>query len=300
MATAVVPDLHHFRGSFGAKDCIPLWRDTEATKPNVTHGLLNKLTTDYGENVTPVDLFAYCYGVLSHPLYTEMFATELEGSGPRVPVTKDAALFLQARDLGKKLIWLHTYGARLVPKGMKVGTVPPGQASCNQGISDDPDHYPEKFRYDPKSETLVVGDGEIAPVSEAVWNYEVSGFNILNSWLSYRMKNPAGKKSSPLDSIGPEKWTSDMTEELLTLIWILEHTIEINRQQAEVFKSVVARPLFEAKQLPQPRPEDREPPTAGEVRKPGKPSLRDALHPDAMFEEGIFVAEDDSSYKGSE
>lgn len=291
-----IPDRHHFRGSFGAKDVIPLWRDAAATVPNVTPTLLLKLADQYGEGVTPEDLLAYCYGVLSHPMYTEMFVTELEGSVPRVPVTKDADLYHQARDLGKKLMWLHTYGERLVPKGMKVGTVPPGQASCNQGISDDPEHYPEKFQYEPKTDTLVVGDGEIAPVSEAVWDYEVSGFKILNSWLSYRMKNPAGKKSSPLDGIGPEKWTSDMTEELLTLIWILEHTIEINRQQAEIFKSVIAGPLFEIKELPKPKPEDREPPTTGEVRKPGKPSLKDALHPEAMFEDGLLTAEQAADY----
>lgn len=300
MATAVVPDLHHFRGSFGAKDCVPVWRDAEATRPNVTPGLLNKLTSDYGENVTPEDLFAYCYGVLSHPLYTEMLATELEGSGPRVPVTEDIDLYHQARDLGKKLIWLHTYGERLVPKGMKVGTVPPGQASCIQGISDDPEHYPEKFNYMSKTKTLVVGDGEIAPVPQDVWDYEVSGFNILSSWLSYRMKHPTGKKSSPLDSIGPERWTSSMTEELLTLIWILEHTVEINKQQAAVFKKVVAGPLFEAKELPQPKPEDRLSPVADEVHGKSKPSLKGVLHPEAMFEDGIFAAEDSSDYRGVE
>jgi len=300
ISCAYVPDMDHFRGSYGAKAVMPLWRDSTATIPNVTPGLLKALEDVYGEVVTPEDLLAYCYGVLSHPLYTEMFATELEGSSPRVPVTKDVELYHQARDLGKKLIWLHTYGARLVPKGMKVGTVPPGQASCNQGISDDPEHYPEKFQYEPKTDTLVVGDGEIAPVSEAVWDYEVSGFKILNSWLSYRMKNPAGKKSSPLDSIGPEKWTSDMTEELLALIWVLEHTIEINGQQAEVFKSVIAGQLFEAKELPKPRLEDREPPSEHEVPKHVRPSFKEALYPETMFEDGLLTAEADDKYEKKE
>jgi hypothetical protein len=295
-ATAYLPDLHHFRGSFGAKDCIPLWRDSHATKPNITPRLLNELTAAYGEEVTPADLLAYCYGVLSLPLYTEAFATELESSGPRVPVTRDTDLYHQARDLGKKLIWLHTYGERLVPKGMKVGTVPPGQASCVQGISDDPEHYPEKFTYVSKVKTLVVGDGEISPVSQDVWDFEVSGLKILNSWLSYRMKNPSGKKSSPLDSIGSERWTSSMTEELLTLIWILEHTVEINKQQAAVFEKVIAGPLFEARDLPQPRSEDRQPPTADEVPGKSKPSLKDALHPEAMFEDGLLSAEAEHEY----
>ena len=31
-----VPDLHHFRGSYGGRDVVPLWRDAEATVPNIT------------------------------------------------------------------------------------------------------------------------------------------------------------------------------------------------------------------------------------------------------------------------
>ncbi|MGC1468970.1 MAG: type ISP restriction/modification enzyme, partial [Sphingorhabdus sp.] len=38
-ATAYVPDLHHYRGSYGGKDTIPLYRDAAATKPNLTKGL---------------------------------------------------------------------------------------------------------------------------------------------------------------------------------------------------------------------------------------------------------------------
>lgn len=44
IASAFVPDLHHFRGSFGGKDVIPLYRDAAATEPNVTKGLLDALS----------------------------------------------------------------------------------------------------------------------------------------------------------------------------------------------------------------------------------------------------------------
>jgi len=39
VASSNVPDLHHFNGR-GGKDVIPLYRDAEATEPNVTAGLL--------------------------------------------------------------------------------------------------------------------------------------------------------------------------------------------------------------------------------------------------------------------
>ena len=92
-ACAHPPDLHHFRGSFGAKDVIPLWRDASATLPNVTTGLLEKLGIQYGRPVHPPELLAYVYGLLAQPAYTAKFAEELTIPGPRVPITKDADLF---------------------------------------------------------------------------------------------------------------------------------------------------------------------------------------------------------------
>ncbi len=47
VATALIPDLHHFRGSFGGAHVIPLWRDAAATQPNITHGLLEFLSGRY-------------------------------------------------------------------------------------------------------------------------------------------------------------------------------------------------------------------------------------------------------------
>ena len=42
-----LPPLHHFHGR-GAKDVIPLWRDTEAELPNITEGILEVLQAAYG------------------------------------------------------------------------------------------------------------------------------------------------------------------------------------------------------------------------------------------------------------
>ena len=41
--TTHVPDKHYFRGSFGGKDIIPLYRDAAAQEPNVVHDLLKDL-----------------------------------------------------------------------------------------------------------------------------------------------------------------------------------------------------------------------------------------------------------------
>ena len=68
MATAEIPDLHHFRGSFGGKDVIPLWRDAEATQPNLAAGLLETLRLAHGKAVSAPSLFAYTYGILCQPV----------------------------------------------------------------------------------------------------------------------------------------------------------------------------------------------------------------------------------------
>jgi len=67
-----IPDLHYFRGNFGGKDIIPIWRDAAATVPNVTAGLAAKLGRRLGIPPPPVtDLAAYCYALLSASAYQE-------------------------------------------------------------------------------------------------------------------------------------------------------------------------------------------------------------------------------------
>ena len=68
---------------------------------------------------------------------------------------------------------------------------------------------PNDFAYDPESQTLTVGTGAFAPVSQEAWNFEVSGLRVLRSWLGYRMKTRKGKKSSPLDDIRPHPLDPD-------------------------------------------------------------------------------------------
>ena len=84
---------------------------------------------------------------------------------------------------------------------------------------------PEEYRYDRKAQVLTVGTGKFGPVSPEVWNFEVSDLTVVNSWLSYPMKKRKGRKSSPLDDIRPTRWTQ--TDEVLRLLAILEHTIEV-------------------------------------------------------------------------
>ena len=120
-ASHATPDLDHFRGSFGGKHVVPLYRDSGAQEPNVTGGLLGHI----GDAVTAERLFAYTYGILAQPAYVDRFWDELEQPPPRLPISKDAGLFDRVADLGERLLHLHTYGERFVapdrPPGVRRG-----------------------------------------------------------------------------------------------------------------------------------------------------------------------------------
>jgi len=260
--TASVPDLHHFRGSFGGKDVVPLWRNAAATEPNVTGGLLDLLTQELGLPVSPDDLFAYAYAVLASPGYVERFSEELTIPGPRIPLTRDRALFTEAVELGRRLIWRHTYGTRFVPGGERPGVVPQGSARAIVAVPDIAADYPERFSYDEASQTIHVGKGAFGPVAPEVWAFSVSGFEVVRSWLAYRMKEGAGRRSSPLDEIRPERWTPAFTEEFLELLWVLEATVAIYPALESLLGRVVAGPAFSAAELPPPTDAERAAPSA--------------------------------------
>lgn len=263
-ASANLPDLHHFSGR-GAKDVIPLWRDAAASHPNITKGLCDVLASCFGNPVDPVDVLAYCYSLLASPAYVERFSEELTIPGPRIPLTQDERLFDRAAGLGRILLWLHSYGQRFVPPGQALGVVPQGTALCTKGVPGTRDGYPESFSYDEHSRTLHVGTGEFAPVAPEIWNFSISGLQVVRSWLAYRMKKGAGRSSSPLDAIRPDRWTAQLTEELLELLWVLEATVALYPELATLLDEIVKSPTFSAGELPTPSPEERQPPATASV-----------------------------------
>ncbi len=255
VGAAEIPDLHHFRGSFGGKHAIPLWRDAAATQANVTRGLLERLGTTYHRRVGPEDLFAYAYGVLAQPGYVRRFWEELELPPPRLPITKDAELFSRVAAHGARLLYLHTYGERFGSPG-EDGSVPQGRARCTKAVP--ADRYPANHSHDAEKRVLQVGEGEFTPVAREVYEYSVSGLQVVKSWLDYRRLGGAGLKSSPLDDIRPEHW--EFTEQLLELLWVLEATIAMQPEGVGLLDEVCRSELFSDIELPTPADDERRPP----------------------------------------
>lgn len=259
-AFADILDKHAFRGSYGGKNVFPLYRTADASEANILPGLLERLGKTFNRVVTPEDFLAYVYGALAQPAFTARFHKELETRELRVPITKKAALFSKMRDAGALLLWLHTYGGRFFPKGKKRGQVLRGAAKCTKAVPGHADGYPENFDHNDATGTLCVGEGEFAPVSREIFEFEVSGLKVVQSWLKYRMKKGAGKKSSPLDDIRPDCWTNQFTTELLELLWVLEATVKGYPEQAKLLEAIIEGNCFTADEFPTVPEEMRRPP----------------------------------------
>jgi hypothetical protein len=257
MVAAHLPDLNFFHGRHGM--VMPLYRDASATEPNVTAGLLAQISARYGFPVNAEDLAAYVYALLGGQSYTSRFWNELETPGPRVPLSRDAATFTTTATLGRRLIWLHTYAERFRGEG-RGDSIPSGDAKNVRAVSSKAVKYPIDYTYDLEKREISVGDGRFGPVKPEVWEFEVSGLKVVQSWLGYRMKVRAGKKSSPLDEIRPASWTPRMTDEFLELLWVLEATLAMEPELAAALDKVVASECFRAKDLPQPADAERRAP----------------------------------------
>lgn len=253
--TAYVPDFHHFCGR-GGKDVIPLYRDAKRT-PNVDPAALRLLGEKLGSEVNVEQLFTYTFGVLAGTDYTERFHEALETPGPRVPLTADSVLFEQMVKHGTRLIWLQTFGERFGNDRL---------ASIGVTWTPHPSRLPEAksdIKYNPTNSTLRVADGVLTGVPEAVWNFEVSGMDVIPKWLGYRMAKPAGKAAcskSPLDKIRPATWLPEWSAELVEIVAAIKETLVMIPDGVALLDEIVAGPLIRADELPPVPPALRQPP----------------------------------------
>jgi Type ISP C-terminal specificity domain/N-6 DNA Methylase len=254
--SALVPDLHHYNGRGGR--VFPLWCDAAATTPNMPPNLLSFLTTKYKTPVSAEDFLAYLAGVAANPAYTARFHTDLAQPGLRIPMTAQAKLFVQAVELGRCVIWLHTFGERFADAKADRPPGPPRvprerapRIPKDGAIPDDPDSMPDEIEYDESKRRLMIGKGFIDNVPAAVWNYEVSGKHVLTQWFSYRKRNRErpiiGDRRPPskLGDIQPDHWLAEYTSELLNVLHVLTLLVEMEPAQASLLEAICEGPTLD-------------------------------------------------------
>jgi hypothetical protein len=213
------------------------------------------LSVAYGREVSGEDVFAYIAAIAVSSAYTDRFRGHLKQPGLRIPITADRALFDEAVVIGQEVVWLHTFGERFgegrppgpprveedEPKIPASGTLPATLAAM-----------PHELDYDAAARRLKIGTGYIANVSPEVWQYEVSGKNVLRQWWSYRRKDrskpPMGDKRPPskLSEIQPEVWLPEYTTELLAVLRVLTRLVALEPKQADVLARIVEGPTIDS------------------------------------------------------
>jgi hypothetical protein len=259
--TGLIPDLHHYKGSFGGR-VFPLWRDGSAAASNVRPALLAFLSEHYGAVVGAEDVLAYIAAVASHPAFTARFQKDLSTPGLRIPMTADRGLFEKAVEIGRAIVWLQTFGERMTDPalGRPVGAprLPPDRRPMipkGAGIPVEPDAMPEEMSYDVTTKRLRVGGGYVENVDPAVWNYEVSGKRVLLQWFSYRKKNREHpligdrRPPSPLGDIQPDHWLPEYTSDLIDVLNVLTWLVDLEPAQAELLQAICAGPTISTEEL---------------------------------------------------
>ena len=150
-------------------------------------------------------------------------------------------------ELGRTIIWLHTFGERCVDPENGRPAQPPRLAKekapripAAGAIPQDPEAMPDEISYDAGKKRLLVGGGYIENVSPEIWSYDVSGKQVLPQWFSYRKRNrekpPMGDKRPPseLCKIQPESWLAEYTTELLNVLHVLGRLVELEKAQGEL------------------------------------------------------------------
>ncbi len=210
------------------------------------------------------ELACYTYALLSPIAYQQRFATALQTPGLRVPITADAGLWNEAVIAGRELLWLHTYAERFVdPASGRPPRVPDVEGiGWTRAVSNIPADTSE-ITYDEESGTISVGDGQVGGVRPEVWQFSVSGMQIIPKWLGYRTRKGTGRATSStsvLDHIRPTEWHDDWNDELLDLIRILTITMDKQDDLADLLGRVCDGELISADDLPQPTADQRKPP----------------------------------------
>jgi hypothetical protein len=258
--TSLIPDLHHYNGRGGR--VFPLWRDHDASVPNVPPGLLKYLGEKYQRPVSAEDFMAYIGAVMAHPAFTSRFKSDLVQPGLRVPLTAAAELFAAAAELGRTIVWLHTFGERFADPKRGRPARPPRLSKegapripTDGAVSQDPTEMSNSIDYDEAKRRLLIGQGYVEGVPPQVWNYEVSGKQVLRQWFSYRKANRERpiigdrRQPSKLGNIQPDHWLAEYTTELINVLNVLGNLVDLEQAQADLLEQICSGQTISAEEL---------------------------------------------------
>lgn len=165
--------------------------------PAVRDALLEKLGLDLvddeegrlSDTIAPRDILDYVYAVTHSRTYRLRYAQFLRSDYARIPITSDRATFEVLRDLGNRLIALHTLSADDLENDPVSSPTKGSNKIQKMGPSarwvDSLDGNGHIVLNSDSSRD----DGEqiIPNVSEAIWNFRIGGHQVIHKWLDARV-----------------------------------------------------------------------------------------------------------------
>jgi hypothetical protein len=235
---------------------LPLYRRPGGQEPNLAPGLADVLRERWGVEVTPLDVAAWLAAVCGHPAVAAPQTAGSTGTGaPGVPVPlpADPDLWLRGTALGRRALWLMTFGARCVdpaedrPAGRP--RMPGGQRPfVRRAVPPSPAGLPSVLGYDAGDRALVLGEGRVAPVPPGAWEYRVGGEPVLAAWFAERAGAVQDEPGS-LEAVRPEQWPQAWTTELIDLSTVLALLGRLHGEQAVFARELDRVPRISAAEL---------------------------------------------------
>jgi len=140
---------------------------------NFTPDFREFIDSRYENHYTPEEILGYIYAVLHAPTYRERYAEFLRIDFPRIPFSEDAEDFETLSALGWALIDAHLLRE---PPRHGLGTY------HGKG-----DHAVEAVRYSPKELAIHINKTQFfQPVPQAVWDFHIGGYRVLDKYLVHR------------------------------------------------------------------------------------------------------------------
>jgi hypothetical protein len=227
------PDQHAFRGSYGGW-VFPLHNHNPESRGHfLTPALVGGLAAVYGTAVAPQDVFDAILALLSASTYTTRFAFDLEDDFPHVPFPADPDVFAAAAEVGARIRALEGFTdapgaefrtARLAghASGATLDVPTPQRAFVAAG---------------PVGTVGLLADRSlmIADVPQRVWDFSVSGYQVLYRWLRARKgEGITGARGAAL------------LREALDVVWRITELLALFDRADAVLGNALAAPLTRA------------------------------------------------------
>jgi predicted helicase len=126
----------------------------------------------------PEDVFSYIYAVLHSPTYRERYADFLKSDFPRIPLTRDPALFRALCALGDRLTGDHLL-ERELPAIVSYPVRGGNRVEAVRYLEPDP-------AQGRKGRVYINAEQYFEGVEPAVWEFHIGGYQVAEKWLKDR------------------------------------------------------------------------------------------------------------------